>query len=54
MCSFTSAEEAYLEQNVTFSSLNILICMKYSFPKLTQFLLGNSELHAPACDTDFF
>jgi hypothetical protein len=45
---------AYLEQTEHFSTLETLICRKYTFQKLTQFLQGNNVLDAPACDTSGF
>jgi hypothetical protein len=41
-----------LRNKLTFSTLKILLCMKYSFPKITQFSLGNNVLDAAASNID--
>jgi hypothetical protein len=54
MCFFLYAEAAYLEQNVPFSTVIILIYRKYSFQKLTETSQGNNVLDVPASMTDVF
>jgi hypothetical protein len=54
ICFFNLAEEAYLEQNEAFSTLETMICRKYSFQKLTQFSQGNNVLDAAAFSVEGF
>jgi hypothetical protein len=54
MCFFNLAGWACFEQTEHFSTLKTLICRKYTFQKLTQFLQGNNVLDAPASDTSGF
>jgi hypothetical protein len=54
MCFFKYAEEAYLKQNESFSTLKSLIYRKYFFQKLTDISQGNNVLDAPASMTDAF
>jgi hypothetical protein len=45
---------AHLEQNVPSSTLNTMICRKYSFQKLTEFLQGSYVQDASAPNIDGF
>jgi hypothetical protein len=51
---FISAEEVYLEQTDTISTLQHKRCWKCSFQNLTQFSQGNNVLGAPASNIDGF
>jgi hypothetical protein len=51
MCFIISAEEAYLEQRESISTLKNTKGRKYSVQKLTQFSKGNIVLHASAGNT---
>jgi hypothetical protein len=46
------SEQAYLEQNETFSTFKTMIFSKYSFQKLTQFSQENKVLPAAATNID--
>jgi hypothetical protein len=54
MCFFNLAEQAYLEQNVCFSTLKTLKGRLYSFQKLTQLSQGDKVVDTPASNLDGF